>query len=325
MSNNDKTSLNISNDSKNNTDNCPSKYFSMLSNQGCETSAFKEYQDWDSNIKSISNLETDTNILYCSCCSSTVEINFINKEEIYLKCKNGWKKINISDIQEYFHENNIKMNKDENIYNLYCRRHKDKNIFHKYEKYCVSCNINLCEDCNFIKRCENHDYINLNLEKTLKNYIDNYILNNSKTDDENEKNLCKLLKVLLQTNEEFPNFATLKSLENAYEFLSDKDKIKEKITFKNEIIETKIEENKDAKKEGKCITIMKHLKKNLKEAIIEEVSMDKKNFNNLKFLCKHLSKNKNIQFLTKLVLIGNNIKSIKYFVKSKSALIYLLI
>ena len=31
-------------------------------------------------------------------------------------------------------------------------------------------NINLCEDCNFIKRCENHDYINLNLEKTLKNY-----------------------------------------------------------------------------------------------------------------------------------------------------------
>ena len=76
---------------------------------------------------------------------------------------------------------------------------------------------------------------------------------------------------------------TLKSLENAYEFLSDKDKIKEKITFKNEIIETKIDENKDAKKEGKCITIMKHLKKNLKEAIIEEVSMDKKNFNNLKF------------------------------------------
>ncbi len=50
---------------------------------------------------------------------------------------------------------------------------------------CVSCKFNLCEDCNFTKRCENHDYINLNLEKTLKNYIDNYILNNSKSDDEN--------------------------------------------------------------------------------------------------------------------------------------------
>ena len=63
MSNNDKTSLNISNDSKNNTDNCSSKYFSMLSNQGCETSAFKEYQDWDSYIKSISNLETKFSIV----------------------------------------------------------------------------------------------------------------------------------------------------------------------------------------------------------------------------------------------------------------------
>ena len=53
---------------------------------------------------------------------------------------------------------------------------------------------------------------------------------------------------------------TLKSLENAYEFLTDKNKIKEKITFKDEIIEAKVEENKDAKKEGKW-----------------------KNFNNLKF------------------------------------------
>jgi hypothetical protein len=51
---------------------------------------------------------------------------------------------------------------------------------------------------------------------------------------------------------------TLKSLENAYEFLTDKNKIKEKITFKDEIIEAKVEENKDAKKEGKCITVMKH-------------------------------------------------------------------
>ena len=58
---------------------------------------------------------------------------------------------------------------------------------------------------------------------------------------------------------------TLKSLENAYEFLTDKNKIKEKITFKDEIIEAKVEENKDAKKEGKCITVMKHLKKIFKK------------------------------------------------------------
>ena len=151
-----------------------------------------------------------------------MEINFINKEEIKIKCeKEDFKKINIlSDIEKYFHENNIKMNNKEKIYNLYCRRHIDKDIFHKYEKYCNNCKFDLCEDCNFIKRCENHDCQSLNLEKNIKSFFDKYIEDNCKTDDKKEKYFCKLLKALLYTNEEYPNFRTLKNLEYAYEFLN---------------------------------------------------------------------------------------------------------
>lgn len=292
-----------------------------------ETSAFKDIQEEGSNIKISSKycLDYDINnqILYCPCCLSTVEIKFINKEKINIKCQKGWKKTNnLYNINNYFHENNIKMNNEEKIYNLYCRRHKEKNVFNKYGRHCISCKFDLCEDCSFIKRCENHDFKNLNLENNIKNFFDEYFLNNDKIIDESEKYFNKLLKVLLYTNEEFPNFKTLKSLESAYNFLKNENQNKEGKKY-NERVINKSEENskKDEDKIGIYIKERKDLtKKNLRKSKIYEINIDKKNFRNMRFLYKNLSKNKNIQFLTKLVLSGNNIKTIKPLVSSKNKL-----
>jgi len=315
-------SNNLINYQENNSVNNITSNLSMSNICENDTSAFKEYQEENLNIKTSSkyhlNYDIDKQIFYCPCCLSTAEIKFINKENINIKCQKGWKKINvIYDIDYYFHENNIRMSNDEKIYNLYCRRHEEKNIFNKYERHCISCKFDLCEDCSFIKRCENHDFKNLNLENNIKSFFDEYLINNSNIVDENEKYFNKLLKILLYTNEEFPNFKTLKSLESAYKFL--KNKIKDNKINTDKISENYLETNKkDEDKIGIFIKERKDLtKKNLRESKIYEINMDKKNFRNMKFLYVNLSKNKNIEFLTKLVLSGNNIKTIKPLVKIK--------
>lgn len=138
-----------------NSDNNLTQNFSLFSEFDYEASVFKEIQEEDSSIKtgpnSDSDNETYNKIFYCQCCFSTVEIKFISKKIINIKCQKGWKKIIILfGIEDYFHENNIAMTNNEMIYNLYCRRYEEKNVFIKYESYCISCKFYLCEDCNFI-------------------------------------------------------------------------------------------------------------------------------------------------------------------------------
>ena len=138
----------------------------------------------------------------------------------------------------------------------------------------------------------------------------NIFFNNDKTDDQSEKNFCKLLKALLYTNEEFPNMGTLNSLKSAHKLLNAENKINE-----NKIENSKKDENE----EGIFITSKKDLtKKKLRKSKIYEINMNKNNFKMLKFLNKEFSKNKNAHYLTKLILSGNNLKSIKFLVKTKS-------
>ena len=273
-----------------------------------ETSAFPEIQGGDSDENTGSNSysvdEISKKILYCPCCLSTVEIEFKTKKIIKLECQKRLKEIDIfNDIEEYFHENDIKMIKDEKIENLYCRRHEKINVFNKYERYCINCKYNLCVDCNFTQRCENHDFMNLNLDNKIKKYLDDYLRNNEKPEDEYEEYFCKLIKVLMHTNEEFPNYKTLKSLENLYDFLKNGNE-KNENDSKEDKTDIFIEEREDL------------TKKNLKSSRVCKIKMEKNNFKNLKFLGKTLSNNTKNIFLTELTLVGNNITSIKYLVES---------
>ena len=307
--------INLFDSQSNNSDNNITPNLSLFSEFNYETSAFKEIQEEDSTIKTGPNSDSDNEtykkIFYCPCCLSTVEIQFKSKKEIKIKCQKGRKKVKILfDIEDYYHENNIEMINNEKIYNLYCRRHEEKNVFNKYERYCISCKFDLCEDCNFIKRCENHDFKNLNLDNNIKKFLDNYLQNNDKVEDEDEKSFCKLIKVLMYTNEEFPNYKTLKSLENLYNFLINEKKINENELEKNEINE---DETGIFIKDRKDLT-----KQNLLISKIYKITMDKNNFRNIKFLYKTLSKNKDNIFLTKLTLSGNNLTTIKYLVKGGS-------
>ena len=268
-----------------------------------ETSAFPEIQEEDSTEESRQNsvYEIINQIIYCLCCFSTVKIVFLSKKKISIKCQKRWKTIDINNIEIYFHDNNVEMKKDEKIENLYCR-HEEINVFNKFQIYCTNCNCNLCEDC-IKKKCEYHSFKNLNLEYKIKKYLDDYLRNNEKSEDESEKYFCKLIRVLMNTNEEFPNNKTLESLENLYNFLINGN-----------------EKNENESKEEKTGIFIKKRedlkKKNLLLEQIYQIKMENNNFKDLKFLCKTLSKNKKNIYLKKLTLVGNNITSIKYLVKT---------
>lgn len=166
--------LTISED--NNSVNDSSNNFSLYSYGFGETSAFKDYQEERSDCSKY-DYNSDKKLFYCPCCFNTVEINFISKEEIVINCQKQRKTIkNLFTIKDYLHDNNIKMNNDENIYNLYCRRHAEINIFNKFDRCCKNCKFNLCKDCNFRTRCEKHDFDYLNLKNEEKTFLDEYLL-----------------------------------------------------------------------------------------------------------------------------------------------------
>ena len=242
-------------------------------------------------------------IFYCPCCLSTVKIKFIDSKMINIKCQKEWRCITMEEaIRNFFQDSIIDLDKSK-VINLYCIRHKDKKVFNIYQKYCINCKYDLCEDCNFTKRCESHDVRNLILEKEIKDYLENYINNyNEFENDEDSNNLYKIIKVLLYTYGEFPNIRTLTSLENAYNYL--------KKLNRNNII-----------KAGKFIKEAKDLsKKYLKRNKVFEIKIDRQNFTNIKFLSKILFNTKNVDSLVKLTLSGNNITTIKPLLNAKTKL-----
>ena len=291
-------------------------------------SGFKDYLEYNkliNNTDSYSDNESKI-ILFCPCgCSSTVIIEVINKKEANIICEKGSKKVKISDIEDYFHPNNFDMNGINNVYNLHCLEHKNKDIINKHKSHCINCNIDLCEDCILSKRCENHDFIILDLDYKKKDYFKFFIKKHDKTED-NDENIffCKLIKALLYTNEEYPNIRTLKSLENVYDFFKFLDKINKNSIYENKensSKSTEIQKGEKIEMDKNFIFIKKKsdlTKKKLLNSVIEEINMDKQNFRNLKLLSSLLDKNRDYNFLKKLVLSGNNLKTIKHLVNKKS-------
>ena len=281
------------------------------------TQAFKEYQNgecsfeknYDSEIYETEDNENENEyILLCPCCSNPPKIKFINKQNLNIKCENGWNELKVKDcIEKYLKIKNIEMIHEEKINNLYCKLHYNKsNKGNKYELYCLNCKYNLCEDCNFIKTCEKHDKRKLFLDETKREYLIKHIKIKRKIiDNETEKNFCILLDLLLYTNLNFPNINTLKSLENSYNLIINADENKE--------IKIKI-------KKGKFINNIQDLtrKKLLENKRIYEnydnvykINFNKSNFRKLRTLSNIIIKTFNRTSLIKLVLAGNNINSIK--------------
>ena len=126
-----------------------------------------------------------------------------------------------------------------------------------------------------------------------------YIENNSQAQNENAKKICELIEALLNTNKEFPNIRTFKSLENVYKLLSKDDK------------EDKNNDNIFIIKTGKIINEWNDFKSNIITEKLYKIDMNEKNFRALQLLYRVLTKNKNLGSFVKLVLSGNNLSSIK--------------
>lgn len=244
---------------------------------------------------------TCNKIIYCPFCLSSVKIRFINSNEICVKCEDGKKPITIKEfLEKYIHENNICMKKEEGLNNLYCREHENVGVFNKYEKYCVNCKFDLCQDC-IVKtkiRCGGHDSKYLNLGELEDKFLNDYLKINHNNNTEEIKNFCKLIKVLLYTNKEFPNLRALISLKNLYKFL------KEGITYKKILNAKIIKKVKDLPKK-------KNVSIEFSETKVFEIKIEKQNFRNIKFLAKILKKINNDVTLVKLTLSENNLKTIE--------------
>ena len=252
-------------------------------------------------------------IIYCPCCKSSVKMKFISHDEIYIKCEKKKQTKKVKEIlEEYIFENNIDMKKEEEVQNLYCRRHVNLGIFNKYEKYCINCKYDLCQDC-IVKtkmRCGGHDSKYLNLDESKKKFLLNYLQNNENNKGENMKNFCIIIKVLLFTNKEFPNLRSLISLENLYKYL------KKGISYK------KIKETIIIKKTKDFKINKESLKENSKKKFLE-IYIEEQNFRSIKFLAKKLKNINNDISLVKLSLLENNLTSVKPLTKIVSKFVNL--
>ena len=291
----------------NNNENNISKNISYDISDKVGTSASKIYAEESNTQEEIKKL--------CFCqnpgCRSPVKIKFINFEQLNIRCIKEWKSISLNEfIASYIKDVKISSIKDEKIYNFYCMRHENIDYIKKFDRYCENCKFDLCKECSFLPNCENHDYINLILEDEKRVFLEGYIENNSQAQNENTKKICELIEALLNTNKEFPNVRTFKSLENVYKLLSKDDK-EDKNNNDIFIIKT-----------GKIINEWKDFKSNIITEKLYKIDMNEKNFRALQLLYRVLTKNKNLASFVKLVLSGNNLSSIKPLLYANSRSIF---
>ena len=251
---------------------------------------YKKYSEEIS--QNIENFELDEEwIIYCSCCGSAIRLKFKSKDLFNIKCEKEWAILNSQHTCKTY----VKPYRKSaiNIKYLTCQRHKKQ-----FEQYCTNCKKNLCKDCIIENYCNKHDRITLITEKIA--YLKEYLLKNKNhATNLNDKDyyFLRLLEVLINTHENYPNYRTLKSLESASKLLEYNEKGKE--------------ENEDIKtlKSGKLIKDKKDLRsKNWGYPF--NIYLNNSNFKNLKHLSKRWLKNN--CSLIKLTLAENDLNNIKF-------------